>query len=304
MIQLLADIHFGANKKGDVDAAVDVAKRHGKSGTVVIGGDFTQVASEKEYREAEKFIRALIDAGNTVVATPGNHDFGFHATPGTDKINILPTKYDRARTRYTRHVLRPILEQSAAQIVLDPEDGFDTITRIGDDVFVALRSTHRPRVTSLGWQVARIRERQIFWARDLLERKGWTELRLHFVTHRSIWQTVQPRGDKQKHKDKHPPMKQRRRLEEELFKELRFHSFVHGHNHALRFEDCETPYLGLPIRRISIPTLSHRVDRAGMMGPAFALWNPDDADVLTTCGPNQETTTHAPRQAITLMAAK
>lgn len=285
---MLSDIHFGRNRVDDVERALAACTRNGESGdrTVVVAGDFTQEATSDEYKASGQFVRQLIDAGNAVIATPGNHDFGYHGIfgVGTDKINVLPTRHDNARTLYREHVLTPIIEQQAddIEVVFGAEDGFDTITRIGDDVWVSLRSTHRPRIKNLRWQISRIRKHQATWARDVLERKAWGDLRLHFVTHRSLWQTVDEGGDK------HAPMKNRMVVERELFDHFAFQTFIHGHNHALRFEMRETPKLGIRMRRIGVPTLSERVGFKGMLGHAFVEWNPAEPTKIRVDGAEGE----------------
>ena len=66
---------------------------------------------------------------------------------------------------------------------------YDTITRVGDDAYVSLRSTHRGIVGGkIPGGVNRIRSRQIGWAREELKiRPELLSLRLHLVTHRSLW---------------------------------------------------------------------------------------------------------------------
>lgn len=284
MALLLSDIHFGKNRPSDVarvrKAAKDIAQNG--DGIVIVAGDFTQRATGDEYRASEELIRDFIDFGCIVVATPGNHDFGFHGLfgKGTDKLNLLPTRLDKSRKRYRRHVLEPILEQDheRAEILHGTEDGYDTITRVGDDVFVSLRSTHRPRWASGRWQISRIREHQAVWASETLRSKEWGGLRIHLVTHRSLWQTISDTGDK------HKPMKNRRVVEELLIEPFDVETVIHGHNHALRFERVETPKLGIEVLRIGVPTLSERVGFPGMMGHAFLEWDPAQPDVTCVDG--------------------
>ena len=69
----LSDVHFGANDPVIV-AAVEKRLDHEQAELVVISGDFTQRAKEKEFAEAAKFVERIRNAGHDVLAVPGNHD--------------------------------------------------------------------------------------------------------------------------------------------------------------------------------------------------------------------------------------
>ena len=118
-------------------------------------------------------------AGNLVVLTPGNHDFGIPGLPGNDHVAALFPAIDTARRRFRHHLLEPVIQQKGVVA----HRGFDIIIRHGKDVFVALRSTHHGRKEALGLLgVSRIRREQIEWALEVskpLRRER--ELRFHFV---------------------------------------------------------------------------------------------------------------------------
>ena len=282
---LLADLHFGRNRPDDVERAVEAATSNARAGDgiVVIAGDFTQRATTEEYVQAEAFLRGLIESGSTVVATPGNHDFGLFlpmlGNKGTDKVNVLPVGWDASRRRYRRHISQLLAKQEVERET--SIDGYDSATRVGDDVFVALRTTHRSRPSALNPYVSRVRKRQARWAYESLEQRGWSAHRLHFVTHRSLWRTLGPVSDK------HRPLKSRGPLES-LLAALPFRTFIHGHNHALRFERVKTPECRTALLRIGLPTLSDRAGGPDMPGRAFAEWIPDSPDQIVVRGADGE----------------
>lgn len=239
-----SDLHFGANRSEDIDAFLGAA-RHEAAGDrlVVIPGDLTMTGTVEEYDAASAFIRALLHLGLRVVLTPGNHDFG--KWPG-ERLGLRR----ETRNRFA-DLLKPIQDQPEVIAVRD----FDAIHVIGTDVFVALRSTHRGQLSSLGVRgTGRIRGEQIDWAVAELTRLGVDDApyRRHLITHRSLWQ------DEGVAPDKHGPMKRRGRLEREVLVPLAFKSFIHGHNHRPVMEHVALPKSRGVIARIGVPTLSTR----------------------------------------------
>ena len=237
---LASDIHFNKNRKEDVAAFVAAAgdPTLNPDRVVVIPGDFTLKGRQAEYSAAQRLLNDLVDAGSIVVTTPGNHDFG--KWPG-ERLSVN----DAARAGF-RALLRRV---NAQQQVIAHED-FDTITLVGADLFVALRSTHRGKKKKLGlFGHNRIRSKQLTWAATVLESIDLSGLRLHFVTHRSLWEH---------HGDKHGDMDERERLENRLLREFGFSSFLHGHNHRFHAAICRSPRLDLRLIHVSVPTLSER----------------------------------------------
>ncbi len=266
---IVSDIHFGANEKRAVEDMLFAAKLLPPEERVaIIAGDLVQRATAEQYAEAAVLLHEIANAGLTLIVTPGNHDFQIPYLPlGTDKVNLLPEGMNVARERFKEVAVEAMLAQDGVFRKHDKEDEYDTITRVGDDVFVALRSSHFPQPLFNGtmWGTALIKQRQIDWARATLEREGLTGCRLHLLTHRSLWRSPG---------DKHFPMKRRRRLEEGLLKPLRFQTVIHGHNHVFRFERQTLPHTGVPIRRIAAPTLSTRAHGDAQDAGAFLIWSP------------------------------
>ena len=271
---IASDIHFGANRDEDIARfLVAAAEEANAQGVVVLPGDFTQSASEREYELAAAFLSSLRAQGNRIVITPGNHDYGVMAG------ERLPGFGTKPRARF-RRLLDSVLEQRE---VLECRDT-DTLTVAEDDAFLSLRSTHRGLKRTLGLTgVGRIRKKQVRWAREILirHREVLASRRLHFVTHRSLWRD---QGSELAGRDKHLAMKRRRRLEADILTAGCFVSFIHGHNHRGIVERRTTPKLRLEVWRIGAPTLSERnlEQRAGPspLAPVvdhvrgYVEWNP------------------------------
>ena len=248
----IPDIHFGANTSAHIarfiETACDPALNPDR--IVIIAGDMTQHATEPEYRDAAELLRKLLDAGLRVVLTPGNHDFG-------DWIGEYLYTNHAARNRY-RSLTEPVFNQKEIIAVED----YDSIMRCGSNIFVSLRSTHRGKAHSLGIiGINRIREKQVAWAASQLKSMDATGAMLHLVTHRSLWKES---GDR--HKGLYRPDY----IERNLLERFRFHSVIHGHNHRYLFACTSTPRLGIPVIRLSLPTISGR-NRKNRIG--FVRWN-------------------------------
>ena len=249
---LISDIHFGAtvskNVSHFIEAAVNPAMNPEK--LVVIAGDMTQHATPDEYRDAERFIALLLDRGIRIVLTPGNHDFG-------DWIGEYVLTNWKARRRYER-LMEPVLSQ---QGVLARE-GCDAIIRFDNHVFVCLRSTHRGQAHKLGLiGMNRITRDQVAWAAERLASIDTDGSLLHLVTHRSLWRESG---------DRHAGIYRGRYLEEGLLGTFSFHSVIHGHNHRFLFAYTSTPHTGIPVIRMSLPTISDR-NRKNRIG--YVQWD-------------------------------
>ena len=251
-VLLISDIHFGAtvskNIRGFLDAARDPAINPER--LIVIAGDMTQHASREEYGEADRFIRTLLDGGIRIVLTPGNHDFG-------DWIGEYILTNRKARRLYER-LMEPVLCQEG----IIAREGYDSIAKFGGNIFVALRSTHRGQAHKLGLAgMNRIRKRQVEWALSRLAGIETGGCLLHLVTHRSLWRESG---------DRHQGIHRGRYIEEALLRAYPFHSVIHGHNHRFVFASTSTPHTGIPIIRLSLPTISDR-NRKNRIG--YVRWD-------------------------------
>lgn len=233
---IVSDVHFGKNAMNDVDAFLEAAASRDHR-IVVVAGDVTQSHTDEEYGEAVRFIRRLLDSGRVVVLTPGNHDLGCWRG---ERLRVD----DRARDRF-RNLLAPVLRQP--EVVA--HNDMDSVVRVGDDVFVALRSVHRgPKRYGGMFRRGRITGDQIAWTQGVLATLEGRS-RLHLVTHRSLWEDPP---------DRHAALRRRARLERELLVPFGFTSYIHGHNHRFVARARETPKFGYAILHISAPTLSER----------------------------------------------
>ncbi len=248
----ISDIHFGANLSAHISRFIETACDPvlNPDRIVIIAGDMTQHASEPEYRKAAELLRVLIGAGIRVVLTPGNHDFG-------DWIGEYIYTNRKARSRY-RSLTGPVFSQKEIIAVED----YDSIMRCGNNIFVALRSTHRGKAHSLGViGINRIRKKQVEWAALKLESMDTGGALLHLVTHRSLWRESG---------DRHEGIYRPAYIERNLLEKFKFHSVIHGHNHRYLFACTSTPRLGVPVMRLSLPTISDR-NRKNRIG--FVRWD-------------------------------
>ncbi len=102
----LSDLHFGhhdANLAGGL--AADLTRQ--RPDLLIVSGDFTQVGSEEEFREARAFLDTL---SMPVFAVPGNHD-----VPARDLIRRFFNPYGLYR-RYIATELEPFLEMDGVAI--------------------------------------------------------------------------------------------------------------------------------------------------------------------------------------------
>jgi len=248
-----ADLHFGKEVPGlhewlERQVVADESK------VLVIPGDFTMSGKESEYQAAGRFLGRLRRLGVRIIATPGANDFGRRVAA-----RYLPSHDQRAKFR--EHVFPQISTQRG---IIAGRD-YDTVTRIGDDVFIALRSAHKEQTCP-----NRIRRAQLEWANKVLSEARFPETaRLHLVTHRSLWHACVENT-------RQPDMCRSERIETELLGNFPFYSFIHGHGHPCHFAHRGTPELGLPIYHLSVPSLAPPDDGRK---PGIVRWTPgvDDA---------------------------
>ncbi|MDD5712960.1 MAG: metallophosphoesterase [Smithellaceae bacterium] len=237
---LISDIHFGANVSKNVGHFLDAARDPlmNPDRLIVIAGDMTQHATPTEYEAAQAFIGELLASGVRIILTPGNHDFG-------DWMGEYLLTNWKARRRYV-DLMEPVLGQEGVLA----RNGYDSVTKFDDQIFVALRSTHRGQAQMLGLGgMNRIRKAQVDWAATRLAGLDTSGCLLHLVTHRSLWHESG---------DEHRKMFKGKYIEKTLLKRFEFHSVIHGHNHRFVFAATSTPYLGIPLIRLSLPTISDR----------------------------------------------
>lgn len=106
----LSDIHFGANDPTIVAATIDWLKER-QPDLVIISGDLTQRARERQFRDAAAYLQALRQNGLRLLVIPGNHD-----VPLYDVIR----RFASPLGRYKRHIsadLCPWVETDEAAIL-------------------------------------------------------------------------------------------------------------------------------------------------------------------------------------------
>jgi 3',5'-cyclic AMP phosphodiesterase CpdA len=255
---LVSDVHFGKNTEQIVDRFLASATADNLRRVVVIAGDLTQDAEPDEYAATDRFVSRLLAANIRVIVTPGNHDFG---------------RWRGERLRAdgpARAAFGDLLSSVNAQPEVIASNDFDAITRIDDDLFVCLRSTHRGPSSKLGITGHnRITRDQIRWAARVLDELQTERLSLHLVTHRSLWSDDD---------DKHGALCRRRRLEEELLRPYGFASFINGHNHRFGSRSRKTPKTGYRIRHVAVPTLSERKGKHGDRG--YVVWSGAEPELV------------------------
>lgn len=94
----LSDIHFGANDPAIVAATIAWLKEK-QPDLVIISGDLTQRARERQYRDAAEYLRALRQNGHDLLVVPGNHD-----VPLYDVIR----RFASPLGRYKRHIAQDL----------------------------------------------------------------------------------------------------------------------------------------------------------------------------------------------------
>jgi 3',5'-cyclic AMP phosphodiesterase CpdA len=151
----LSDLHFGAHDPALVEA---VERKVDKAAPdlVVISGDFTQRAKTEQFQEACRFLGRLRDAGNEVLAVPGNHDIPLYD---------VFRRFLSPLTRYMRYVddtLCPMIESPGATVL-----GINT-------------------ARSLTFKDGRINEEQIRFIRETFDRTDPNATRI-LVTHHPLF---------------------------------------------------------------------------------------------------------------------
>ena len=106
----LSDLHFGAHDPVLVEAVEQRVKDIAPD-LVVVSGDFTQRARTEQFQEACRFLERLREAGNEVLAVPGNHDVPLY--------DVL-RRFLSPLTRYMRYIddtLCPLQEIEGAVVL-------------------------------------------------------------------------------------------------------------------------------------------------------------------------------------------
>ncbi|MCA9739103.1 MAG: metallophosphoesterase [Gemmatimonadota bacterium] len=152
LILQASDLHFGKPHDPAAAEALLATATELEPDLIVLAGDFTQRAKEREYREARAWIDRLPDVPK--VFTPGNHDVPLYRV------------FERLFTPY-RNYRRWI------------EDRLDTVTRI-DGVTVVALNTAAPRTAIVNGTV---RNRQLAFARAQFAEAPPADLRVVVLHH-------------------------------------------------------------------------------------------------------------------------
>ncbi len=104
----LSDLHIGKSSNDKrvrtiVDWIIGARGEHGAS-AVLITGDLVDDGALGEYREAQKQIKRLQDAGFPVLCTPGNHDYGANGIAEDDECYLRFRKYISGDVDYPHRV--------------------------------------------------------------------------------------------------------------------------------------------------------------------------------------------------------
>lgn len=145
----LSDLHFGKDRPDLITPLLDAVNGYAPD-LVIISGDLTQRAREKEYRAARAFIDRI---KAPVLCVPGNHDIPFHR----------PFTRFLAPWRYYRHWIARDLTPS--------HQG-------GDYIAVGINTVDRFK-----WQAGRLTSRQLRRACAALSAGSETALRIAVCHH-------------------------------------------------------------------------------------------------------------------------
>lgn len=76
----LSDLHIGYGDLSErfqcISNNITYVKEPAQNYVIVITGDIVETASESNYEEARMYVKKLEDKGFTILAVPGNHDYG------------------------------------------------------------------------------------------------------------------------------------------------------------------------------------------------------------------------------------
>jgi len=106
----LSDIHFGANDPNIVAATIDWLTEK-RPDLVIISGDLTQRAREKQFQDAANYLGALRQNGLPLLVIPGNHD-----VPLYDVFRRFASPLGRYK-RYIAHDLCPWVETDEVAVL-------------------------------------------------------------------------------------------------------------------------------------------------------------------------------------------
>ena len=106
----LSDIHFGANDPNIVAATIDWLTEK-RPDLVIISGDLTQRAREKQFQDAADYLGALRQNGLPLLVIPGNHD-----VPLYDVFRRFASPLGRYK-RYIAHDLCPWVETDEVAVL-------------------------------------------------------------------------------------------------------------------------------------------------------------------------------------------
>ncbi|KAH3762426.1 hypothetical protein Pelo_5726 [Pelomyxa schiedti] len=161
MVLLVSDMHFG-RPQGTPPAELAAAIARQGERVIVIAGDIVQTAKDCEYERAYLFLKELVDTAPEIeiVLTIGNHDLGGLISEGANALRVSD-KSDVARA-HLGQLFELIVKRPS--VLAHNELTHDTITRIGDDVFVALCSHHG--------LFSKVTEEQLLWTAGTLTALG------------------------------------------------------------------------------------------------------------------------------------
>lgn len=98
---------------------------------ILITGDIVDDGHESQYKNAVSLLKPLIDNGFSVLAVPGNHDYGPMGNIYTEKSQRLFQKY----------ILSELLSNTdASKVGVVMEDLYPMVTEIGDSLFIGVDS--------------------------------------------------------------------------------------------------------------------------------------------------------------------
>ncbi|KAH3757011.1 hypothetical protein Pelo_11229 [Pelomyxa schiedti] len=322
-VLLCSDVHLGRSGQGFTAQSLIMGLLAGRPEKVlVLGGDLVEHAVGAELEEASDLVaRAMRDLRMVVICTIGNHEYGGAFFEGVGHLG-LSSRSVAARAKVKQMFSMIALQ---ADVAAFNAATCDTITRVGDDIFVALCSYHGV--------IPQISASQIQWASDELQKMGVPKVHPNEDSRNNLSSSDCSKSPETPHhsptysestpklltsspllfplsyptpsrsprlhlvthhsvwkdsEDSHRHMENTNRLTKTLLIPFGFSTVINGHNHRYVYKIDHLPNTKYNITRISIPSISNKTRgcETGVLS-----WDPSSSNPPQLLSPNSSSTT-------------
>lgn len=159
----LSDLHFGPHHNSHLDEIILKEITALNPDAVIVSGDFTMRAREREFKQARDFLSQI---DKPMLTIPGNHDQPI--LPVADAIERFTHRF----ARYNKYI----------------HNGVDSVLQI-DGLFVAGLNDNRPILPGGFWS-----REQRAWLDDQLSHAPRESIKVIVTHHQLIWQGWKPAG--------------------------------------------------------------------------------------------------------------